>query len=124
MDTLIRDIRYGIRGLLKRPAFTLICLVTLALGIGASTAIFSVVHAVLLRSLPYGNADRLVMVWENNQRRGPTQQNVINLGNFFDWKQQNHVFEDMATFIDRNAKLIGDREPEEIPTQIATANLF
>src|SRR5438552_11324714 len=124
METLIKDIRYGIRSLLGRPAFTLISVVTLALGIGASTSIFSVVHAVLLRSLPYASADRLVMVWENNRRRDPKQQNVINLGNFFDWKEQNHVFEDMAAFIDRNSKLTGDGEPEEIPTQIATTNFF
>ena len=124
MGSLWKDIRYALRSLLKRPAFTAIALVTLALGIGASTAIFSVVHAVLLRSLPYGNADRLVMVWENNRRRDAKQQNVINLGNFFDWKDQNHVFEDMAAFIDRNAKLTSNGEPEEIPTQIATTNLF
>src|SRR5437660_11680193 len=124
METLIKDIRYGIRSLAGRPAFTLISVITLALGIGASTSIFSVVHAVLLRALPYGNADRLVMVWENNRRRDPKQQNVINLGNFFDWKEQNHVFEDMAAFIDRNAKLTSDGEPEEIPTQIATPNFF
>src|SRR2546425_5302382 len=124
METLIEVLRCGIRSLLARPAFTLISVVTLALGIGASTAVFTVVHAVLLRSLPYGNADRLVMVWENNRRRDLKQQNVINLGNFFDWKEQNHVFEDMAAFIDRNAKLTSDGEPEEIPTQIATRNFF
>src|SRR3989442_3831627 len=124
METLIKDIRYGIRSLLGRPAFTLISVVTLALGIGASTSIFSVVQAVLLRSLPYGNADRLVMVWENNRRRDLKQQNVIMLGNFVDWKEQNHVFDDMAAFIDRNAKLTSDGEPEEIPTQIATSNFF
>src|SRR5207244_9419898 len=124
METLISDIRYGVRSLLGRPAFTLISVVTLALGIGASTSIFSVVHAVLLRSLPYGNADRLVMVWENNRRRDLKQQNVINLGNFFDWKEQNHVFDDMATFIDRNAKLTSDGDREEIPTQIATTTFF
>src|SRR5437867_6002937 len=124
MESLIKDIRYAVRSLFKRPAFTLVSVITLALGIGASTAVFSVVHAVLLRSLPYGNADRLVMVWENNKRRDPKQQNVINLGNFFDWKEQNHVFEDMAAFIDRNSKLTGDGEPEEIPTQIATTNFF
>src|SRR5438094_5750545 len=124
METLIKDIHYGIRSLLGRPAFTLISVITLALGIGASTSIFSVVHAVLISSLPYRNADRLVMVWENYGRRDLKEQNVINLGNFFDWKEQNHVFEDMATFIDRNAKLTSDGEPEEIPTQIATSNFF
>src|SRR2546430_15128348 len=124
MSTLWQDIRYSARMLVKRPGFTLVAIITLALGIGASTSIFSVVHAVLIRSLPYRNADRLVMVWENNRRRDPNQQNVINLGNFFDWKEQSHVFEDMAAFIDRNAKLTSDGEPEEIPTQIATPNFF
>src|SRR5437016_12238929 len=120
METLIKDIRYGIRSLLGRPAFTLISVVTLALGIGASTSIFSVVHAVLLRSLPYGNADRLVMVWEDRVRTGGKATNPINLGNFYDWKEQNHVFEDMAAFFDLSAKVGGDGEPEEVPSQIAT----
>jgi len=124
MNGVVKDIRYALRSLLKRPAFTLISVITLALGIGASTAIFSVVQAVLLRSLPYGNAGRLVMVWENNRRRDAKQQNVINLGNFFDWKEQNHVFEDMAAFFDLSVKLTSDGEPEEIPSQIATPNLF
>jgi hypothetical protein len=70
METLFRDIRHGIRSLLKRPAFTAIALVTLALGIGANTAIFSVVQAVLLRPLPYKDPDRLVMVWEADQKKG------------------------------------------------------
>src|SRR5262249_34027810 len=124
MDSLIKDIRYGVRSLMSRPGFTLISIITLALGIGASTAIFSVVHAVLLRSLPYGNADRLVMIWENNQRRGPEQQNVINMGNFFDWKEQSRTIEDMAAFIDRDQKLTSEGEPEEIPTQITMTNFF
>ena len=124
MNTLIKDIRFALRSLLKRPAFTLISVITLALGIGAGTAIFSVVHAVLLRSLPYGSADRLVMVWEDTHRTGGKADNVINLGNFFDWKEQNHVFEDMAAFFDLSAKLTGDGEPAEVPSQIATPNLF
>ncbi len=123
METLFRDIRYGLRGLLKQPRFTLIAVVTLALGIGASTAIFSAVYAVLLRSLPYASASRLVMVWENNRRRG-NPDNVINLGNFFDWKEQSQSFEDMAAFFDFTAKLTGDGEPEEVPVQTATPNLF
>ncbi len=124
METLIKDVHYALRSLLKRPAFTLISVITLALGIGAGTAIFSVVHAVLLRSLPYGSADRLVMVWEDTHRTGGKAENVINLGNFFDWKEQNHVFEDMAAFFDLSAKLTGDGEPAEVPSQIATPNLF
>ena len=124
MNSLFQDIRYALRSLLQRPGFTLIAVITLALGIGASTAIFSVVHAVLLRSLPYGSADRLVMVWEDRHRVGGKATNTINLGNFFDWKEQNHTFEDMAAFFDMSAKLTGDGEPEEVPSEIATPNLF
>src|SRR5258707_8095213 len=121
---LIQDVRYALRSLWKRPGFTLIAVVTLALGIGASTAIFSVVHAVLLRSLPYGSADRLVMVWEDTHRTGGRANNVINLGNFYDWKDQNHSLEDMAAFFYQSVKLTSDGEPAEIPAQIATPNLF
>src|SRR5690242_4480019 len=96
MNTFWKDLRQGVRALLKQPAFTLVAVLTLALGIGANTAIFSVVNAVLLHSLPYRDADRLMTVWENNRSSG-REQNVINLGNFFDWKEQNRVFEDMAT---------------------------
>jgi predicted permease len=124
MNSLIQDVRYAVRSLLKRPAFTLVAVITLALGIGASTAIFSVVHAVLLRSLPYSSADQLVMVWEDAHQTGGRVDNVINLGNFFDWKEQSHTFEDMAAFFDISAKLTGDGDPEEVPSQIATPNLF
>ena len=123
METLLQDLRQGVRALLKQPAFTFVAIIALALGIGANTAIFSVVNAVLLQALPYRQADNLVTVWENNKRRG-NDQNVINLGNYFDWKEQNRVFEDMATFFDTNANLTGSGEPEEIPAQIASANLF
>jgi putative ABC transport system permease protein len=121
MQTLWQDLRYGARMLLKQPGFTMVAVVTLALGIGANTAIFSVVNAVLLRALPYHEAEQLVMVWEKSQRR---EQNVINLGNFFDWKEQNDVFTDMATFVDIRANLTGDGEPMEIPAQLTTPNLF
>ncbi|MGE0127021.1 MAG: ABC transporter permease [Blastocatellales bacterium] len=123
METLWQDLRQGARSLFKQPTFTVVAVIALALGIGANTAIFSVVDAVLLRALPYRDADRLVTVWEHNKTRGNTQ-NVINLGNFFDWKSQNRVFEDMATFFDMAANLTSGGEPEEIPSQIATPNLF
>jgi putative ABC transport system permease protein len=109
--------------LLKSPTVTIVAIVALTLGIGANTAIFSVVHAVLLRSFPYSDPEKLVLVWEKRQR-GRTDQNVINLGNFSDWKEQNQVFSDMAVFFDRSLNLTSDGEPEEVPVQIATINLF
>jgi putative ABC transport system permease protein len=120
---MLKDIQYGVRILLKHWGVTLVALITLALGIGANTAIFSVVNAVLLRSFPYTEPERLVLVWEKRQG-GRTDQNVINLGNFSDWKDQNQVFTDMAVFFDRSLNLTGDGEPEEVPIQYATVNLF
>src|SRR5215510_6212080 len=123
MEILWQDLRQGVRSLFNQPTFTIVAVITLALGVGANTAIFSVVHAVLLRSLPYTDADRLVMVWET-RRSNPSGQNVINLGNFFDWKEQNRVFEDMAAFRGASVNLTSGGEPEEIPSQIATTGLF
>ena len=124
MDALLKDVRYGVRSLLRQPSFTIVAVLTLGLGIGANTAIFSVVHSVLLRSLPYSDGDRLAIVWEHRHDGKDNPQNVINLGNYFDWKEQNTVFTDMAAFFDRNVNLTGDGQPEEVPSQIATPNLF
>src|ERR1051325_3964176 len=124
MHSFIQDLRFGVRMLIKNPALTVVAVIALTLGIGANTAIFSVVHAVLLRSLPYAEGDRLAIVWESRGRGTPNPQNVINMGNFFDWKAQNNVVSDMASFFDRNVNLTGDGEPEEVPSQLATTNLF
>ena len=123
MATLLTDIRFGARMLLKSPMMTVIALLALMLGIGANTAIFSVVNAVLLRSFPYADAERLALVWEKKEG-GRTDQNVINLANFSDWKEQNQVFSDMAVFFDRTFNLTSDGEPEEVPVQYGTTNLF
>lgn len=123
MTTLIADIKFGVRMLLKSPVMTFVALFALTLGIGANTAIFSVVNAVLLRSFPYKDPERLALVWEKRQG-GRTDQNVINLGNFTDWKDQNQVFEDMAVFFDSNFNLTSDGEPEAITGQYGTTNLF
>ncbi len=123
MTSLVADIRFGVRVLLKSPMMTVIALLALTLGIGATTAIFSVVNAVLLRSFPYTDPERLVLVWE--KREGARiDQNVINLGNFYDWKEQNQIFSDMAAFFDRSFNLTSDGEPEEVPGQFATPNIF
>ena len=89
MNSLWQDLRYGARMLLKTPAVTLVAVIALTLGIGANTALFSVVNAVLLRSLPYPDGDRLAIVWEHRRSGTGNPQNVINLGNFYDWKEQN-----------------------------------
>src|SRR4030095_3592919 len=123
MQTIWQDLRYGARMLMKSPAVTLIAVIALTLGIGANTALFSVVNAVLLRPLPYADGERLAMVWERKST-SKNPHNVINLGNFYDWKDQNSVFVDMAAFFDRNLNLTSDGEPEEVPAQIATNNLF
>src|SRR5499426_574363 len=95
MQTLLQDLRYGARMLLKKPGFTLIALVTLALGIGANTAIFTVVNGVLLRPLPYDEPDRLVMLWESDPRRNIEQQRVAP-PNLVEWREQSRSFENIA----------------------------
>ncbi|MBV8843319.1 MAG: ABC transporter permease [Bryobacterales bacterium] len=95
MTGLLHDIRYGARSLAKSPSFTVVSLLTLALGIGANTAIFSFVDAVLLKPLPYADADRIVFVMEKPPRGG---RNGISTLNYLDWKNQNSVFEYMTPF--------------------------
>src|SRR5690348_5175531 len=94
MNHLIRDIRYGIRGLWKRPGFTLVALIALALGIGANTAIFSLVNAVLVQPLPFKDPDRLVWMW-GNIKQGGNRASVAPL-DFLDYRQQNTAFEQFA----------------------------
>lgn len=123
METLTKDLRYGVRSLLKHPGFTCIAVLTLALGIGANTAIFSLVNAVLLRALPFREPDRLVMVWEDASFAG-FPRNTPAPANYADWKAQNQVFEDMATFDQRSFNLTGDGEPEKVQAYGVTANFF
>ncbi|HEV7684075.1 MAG TPA: ABC transporter permease [Pyrinomonadaceae bacterium] len=123
METLLKDLRYGIRSLLKRPSFTAIAVVTLALGIGANTAIFSLVNAVLLRGLPFTDPDQLVMIWEDASFAG-FPRNTPAPANYVDWKTQNTVFADMAAQDMRSFNLTGDGEPEKIEAFGVTANFF
>ena len=123
MGSFLADLRFAARLLARRPALTLIAVITTALGIGASTAIFSVVDAVLLRALPYRDADRLVMVWESHAERNRPH-NPINLGNFYDWRAQSRTLTDFASIFDTTAALGGDGEPEQVPIQYATPELF
>lgn len=123
MDLLIRDIRYGVRGLLKRPGFTIVALLTLALGIGANTAIFSVINAVLLRPLNFKSPEQLVIVWEEATFAG-FPQNTPAPANYFDWKDQNQSFADMAAAAEVSFNLTGDGEPERVTGYSVTANFF
>ena len=111
MNTLFNDLHYGLRMLLKHPLVTLIAIITLALGIGANTAIFSVVNAVLLNPLPYKQPDRLVALWEKVPGHGRWRTAPAN---FFDWKKQNTVFEDVTAFGASTFTLTGEGEPEQL----------
>ena len=111
MSTLLQDLQYGLRMLLKHKGVTAIALLTLALGIGANTAIFSVVNAVLLNPLPYREPDRLVAIWENVPTHGRWRTSPAN---FFDWKKQNTVFEDVVAFGGSAMTVTGDGEPEQL----------
>jgi putative ABC transport system permease protein len=123
MGNLWQDIRYGLRTLVKSPGFTLVALTALALGIGANTAIFSVVNAVLLRTLPYRDAEQVMVVWEQNRARDG-RNNVVSPANFFDWQQQSNSFQEMAAFHDAAFNLTGEGNPEEIPAQVTSGNLL
>src|SRR5687768_12035159 len=123
METLIKDIRYGVRGLLKKPGFTVIALITLALGIGANTAIFSVVNAVLLRPLQFKDPEQLVIVWEDATFAG-FPRNTPAPANYVDWKNQSQSFADMAASAETSFNLTGDGEPERVAAFAVTANFF
>jgi ABC-type lipoprotein release transport system permease subunit len=112
-DEMIQDLRYGIRMLLKRRGFTALAVLTLALGIGANTAIFSVVNGVLLTSLPYHEPERLVVLWGDVPSLGE-HRNQVSATDVADWRKQNTVFEEVATFSDWSATLTGEGEPERI----------
>jgi putative ABC transport system permease protein len=123
MGNFWQDVRYGLRTLTKTPMFTVVALVALALGIGANTAIFSVVNAVLLHDLPYRDSGQLMIVWEQNRARGG-RNNVVSAANFFDWQQQSNSFQEMAAFYDAAFNLTGEGNPEEIPAQVTSGNLL
>jgi putative ABC transport system permease protein len=123
MTTLFQDIRYGLRGLWKSRAFTIIAALSLALGIGANTAIFSLIDAVLLKPLPFHEPDRLTMVWEDASYAG-FPRNTPAPANYADWKNQNQVFEDMAAMAWTSFNLTGDGEPERLQAYQVTANFF
>jgi putative ABC transport system permease protein len=123
MSTLIRELRHGLRSLAKSPGLTAVILVTLALGIGANTAIFSVVEGVLLRPLPYSDPDRLVSLWENDRLRGTTQEG-FSLPDYVDVRDGNEVFDSMAAFTFLNTTWTSeDDEPRRMTAARVSASL-
>jgi putative ABC transport system permease protein len=123
MRILLNDLRYSFRALRKMPGFSIVALLVLALGIGANTAIFSVVNSVVLRPLPYPGADRLALIWETDlkdgiQREGPSAPN------FLDWKEQNQSFEEMALLEVGTGTLTGEGEPEQVIGLRVTTNFL
>ena len=123
MSTFGQDIKYGMRMLLKSPGLSIVATIALALGIGANTAIFSVVNAVLLKPLPFPNSDALMRVYEKDQRRGLLR-GAYSYPNFFDLREQNHVFEHVAAYHDGDFIMTGRGEPVRISGGVVTADLF
>ena len=123
MESLSRNVRYALRNLRKRPVFSLIVVFTLALGIGANTAIFSVVDAVLLAPLPYGDPDKLVVVWAKNEKQNLTQQ-PISYPNIVDLKQANHVFEHLSAVRGELFSLTDRDEPERVTGVRVSTNIL
>jgi putative ABC transport system permease protein len=121
MDTLLQDLRFGLRLLLRQPAFTLLVVLTLALGIGANTAIFSVVNGVLLRPLPFPSPDRLVMVWGYHPGIG---QETASLPDYRDWREGASAFEHLEAGTSTFFNLTGQGEPERITGARTTAGFF
>jgi putative ABC transport system permease protein len=122
-ENVIQDLRYGLRQLHRSPGFTAVAVVTLALGIGANTAMFSVVDAVLVKPLDFRSPSSLVMVWENNRSYGLLH-NPVAPPNLFDWEQQNHCFSSVAAFLDQPVNLTGTGRPEQLSVESVSPDFF
>jgi putative ABC transport system permease protein len=123
METLLQDIRYGLRMLLKAPGFTAVAVITLALGIGGNTAMFSVVDAVLLKPLAFPHSERLISVNETDSRR-PGKPDTFSYADFFDYRAQNHTFEGMATYRDASFNLTGVGQPQHLEGEVVSSDFF
>ena len=123
MTNVLSDLKHGFRVLLRTPLFTICTIAALAIGIGATTALFSVVHALLIRPLPYRNAESLVVMWEHNLPRNRPR-NVISPANFLAWRERSRSFESMAAFTQNRVTLTGSGEPQELSTLLVSANIL
>src|SRR6266849_5556795 len=123
LSNLVQDIRYGLRLLAKSPAISVNAVATLALAIGANTAVFSVVNSVLLRPLPFPEPDRLVMLWENDPHNGQRPDRVTWRDILF-WREQSSAFSNIGTFAMINEVLLGEAEAQRIVACRVTSDLF
>ena len=123
MHALVQDIRHSVRLIVRQPGLTFVALLTMALGIGANTAIFSAVDTVLLRPLPYADPDRLVVVWEKRPAEG-VMKNVVAAADYVDWSQMNTVFEATAAMISVTADLTGAGEPARLSAAVVSPAFF
>jgi putative ABC transport system permease protein len=123
MDTYLKDLRYAVRNLVKRPSFTVIAVITLALGIGANTAIFSAINALLLKPLPLPEPERVVAIWDKVPSRGVVH-NEVSLANYLDWQAQSQSYEQLALYRWWSTNLTGVESPERIQGFLVTANFL
>jgi len=123
-ESLVRDLRYALRTLRRAPAFTLVAVLVLAIGIGATTAMFSLVDAMVVRGLPYADADRLVVLIGNVQRAGGVERRGNSYPDHVDWRARATSFEDMAAYTTLTATLQGADEPERIVGEAVSAPYF
>jgi predicted permease len=123
LETFVHDVRYGLRMLRRNPAFTVVAVLTLALGIGANTAIFSVVNAVLLRPLPFRDPDRLVALWQTNTARGSDRE-AVSPANFCDWRASSQAFDEMVAMAYWSFDYTGKGEPESFLGELVTDDFF
>lgn len=123
MQTIWQDVRYGARMLAKKPAFTLVAITTLALGIGATTAIFSVINGVLLRPLPFQQPDRIVTLWEKNTKDG-IERDDVSPANFLDWRERSRSFTELASVNPYSFDYQGTREPETWQAALVSEGFF
>src|SRR5215831_10045300 len=123
IETVFQDIKYAITLLIKKPAFSIVAILGLMLGVGANTAIFSVVNALLLKPLPYNEPGRLVDLWSDNTV-DPKAPHAISYTNFVDWRDQNQSFDGMAAYTQNDFNLTGSGEPERVHGAQTTYNLF
>ena len=122
-STFTADCRHAVRSLLRSPAFSLVAILTFAIGIGVNTAVFSVFNGVILRSLPYPDADRITMVWMDNRPQN-IKEDITSYPNYRDWRDQSSSYAHLAAFTDSAFNLTGADQPERLNGAMATANFF